>query len=203
MNWKTFNKRIEIAEKLVRNIKTLDVGSGDGKFISHLINPSNVVAADIHKPFLKNNPSRKKVFCDIRELPFKSNSFKQITCFEVIEHVKTKEDRIRIIREMYRVLEKGGNLILSTPNRERLSTYLRRIIRKPRKYPIRMTDYGVEHIGIHFFEYSLKELEKELQNIGFKDITINTYIIQIPFLNIFFNVKSKFGLALFTKALKE
>jgi len=50
--------------------------------------------------------------CDAMSLPFKSETFHVVVCVDVLEHV---EDPVLMMKEISRVLVKGGVLILSTP----------------------------------------------------------------------------------------
>ena len=47
-------------------------------------------------------------------LPFEDESFDCVVSFQVIEHIKRDRE---LIREVHRVLKKGGRFIVSTPNR--------------------------------------------------------------------------------------
>lgn len=49
------------------------------------------------------------------ELPFESDSFDQVVMFDVIEHIP-KNTEIKALGEIHRVLKKGGEFYLSTPN---------------------------------------------------------------------------------------
>ena len=52
---------------------------------------------------------------DIRDLPFESESFDVVVCFEVIEHVERQADALA---ELKRVLRPDGTLLISSPNRD-------------------------------------------------------------------------------------
>jgi 2-polyprenyl-3-methyl-5-hydroxy-6-metoxy-1,4-benzoquinol methylase len=52
---------------------------------------------------------------DVRDLPFDDDSFDLVVCFEVIEHV---EEQDRCLDELRRVLDRGGVLVVSSPNPE-------------------------------------------------------------------------------------
>ena len=77
---------------------------------------------------LRQNKSRF-VIADGRKLPFNKESFNIVLCLEVIEHVDRdgEEKRMKInnrgserekfARELTRILEPGGAIILTTPNR--------------------------------------------------------------------------------------
>jgi len=185
------------------NVNTLDLGSGEGFPTTSLISPEKITAVDINKARLEKNSAGRKVFCDITTLPFEENSFPQITLFDVIEHLERGEDRHKVFSEIYRVLQPGGKFILSTPNYSRLSTYLRKIVFRPRKYPYATADIPeAPKTGYHYFEYSSSSLKKELKNMGFKNIKAYSRLIQIPFSKIFLNVGSPFGVTLYCSAEK-
>ena len=50
----------------------------------------------------------------IEKLPFKDNKFDLVTCLEVIYHKQVKEDT-KALKEMFRVLKKGGALLIRVP----------------------------------------------------------------------------------------
>jgi SAM-dependent methyltransferase len=52
---------------------------------------------------------------DLRKLPFGDDEFGLVVCFEAIEHVPDPE---LVLDELARVLEPGGLLLVSTPNRD-------------------------------------------------------------------------------------
>jgi len=59
--------------------------------------------------------------------------FDYVVSFDVTEHI---ENDATFLIEAYRVLKKGGRIFLETPNRERLSHKLMKLIRKPTQYPL-------------------------------------------------------------------
>lgn len=198
------DERAKEAKKLVKNIKTLDVGGGNGWLTSYLVDPKKVTIVDLNKNALKENPAKDKIFRDIRNLPKKlSGKFEQATLFEVIEHLKTKGDRTKVLRGIYRCLKKNGRFVMSTPNKDRLSSLMRKIIFKPRTYPYEVAEMeGVAHTDYHYFEYNKQELQEELSKIGFKKIKIYSKFIQVPIFQFCFNVYSKLGLVLYAVAEK-
>lgn len=59
----------------------------------------------------KGNGKIKAESANIMHLPYKSNSFDKVLCISTIEHVS---DDLKGIRELARVLKKGGKLLLTT-----------------------------------------------------------------------------------------
>ncbi len=47
------------------------------------------------------------------KLPYSAETFKLVLAFDVLEHIPTPEDSLK---EIYRVLQPGGRVIISTPN---------------------------------------------------------------------------------------
>lgn len=102
----------------------LDFGCGEGLFLSKIKNNSiQLFGCDPNKKQIKNNRSLYKgidfKIIEVKSaLPYKNNYFDVITISEVLEHV---EDERGVIKELRRVIKKGGSLILSVPNKGLLS----------------------------------------------------------------------------------
>lgn len=98
----------------------LDVGCGDGSLtikVANIIGASKVYGVDIdEKALVKASEKGVITFkCDLSKgsLPFNDSSFDIATIFEVIEHL---DDPQNVLREVFRVLRKGGVMIVETPN---------------------------------------------------------------------------------------
>jgi len=104
--------------------KLLDIGCGNGaQTIEFLRYVDYCVAIDVEEERL--NVFRQKLKelklsnCEVKRmdatnLEFQGETFDIITCIEVLEHIPDQE---KALKEMYRVLKKGGLLILSVPNK--------------------------------------------------------------------------------------
>lgn len=102
------------------------------------------------------------IMADGRKLLFESQAFDVVVSFDVIEHV---DDEDLLLDEAYRVLQKDGIFILGTPNRNRLSHKLRKMLRRKIRYPLKL-----EENCIHVREYTMSELIELVENAGFKKI---------------------------------
>ena len=99
--------------------KILDLGCGNG-ISARLLNQADfdVVGTDISPLFLEEaqnweNPSLRYQVCDVMELPFESESFNVICSNELVEHLPDVETALK---EMIRVVSKGGRIVISGPN---------------------------------------------------------------------------------------
>ena len=83
--------------------EALDVGAGNG--FSTLYAPEHVdaVATDGSWRMLSRHPGRARVIADAMTLPFASNAFDLVFCWELLHHV---EEPWRALREMARVSRK-------------------------------------------------------------------------------------------------
>jgi len=99
--------------------RILDVGSGAGQIIRHLLATSQsqteVVGFDLSWQMLKRARERlnsdRPVFvaADMRALPFRDASFDCVTCGYVLEYLPDPKDGLR---EFARVLRPGGTILL-------------------------------------------------------------------------------------------
>jgi len=82
-----------------------------------------VYGCDISPQFISQNKKKAKKLglsgktdfkvADIQKLPYKDSCFDFVVCSEVLEHIEKPEEAVN---EFYRVLKKGGVLVLTTPN---------------------------------------------------------------------------------------
>jgi SAM-dependent methyltransferase len=94
----------------------LDCGAGTGRFVAEARERCRAIAVDDHDESLEI-ASRLLGPENVRrgscvELPFEDEAADIITALDVIEHI---EDDARAVREMARVLKKGGYLVITVP----------------------------------------------------------------------------------------
>jgi dolichyl-phosphate beta-glucosyltransferase len=153
-----------------RSQQILDVGCGSGMLCSIIANdnPSVQITGIDGNPlaiaFCKNQWKRllNAHFEDrkVDELnTFLNYSADRIAFIEVIEHI-TKKQSDHVLGEFYRILKKGGILVISTPNRKSLWPLLEHILDFLNLIPKLKGDQ-------HEMLYSGKELEKLAIEHGF------------------------------------
>ena len=118
-----------VISKIPKNVNSiLDVGCGNGWVAKEFLpKGKQVYSLDISV----TNPSKAKklypgekhfgITADSFHLPFNDNSFDCVISSEIIEHVY---DPAEFINELFRVVKKGGSLIITTPYKEKLIYYL-------------------------------------------------------------------------------
>lgn len=150
----------------------LDVGCGGGYYTKIVESRCKyIIGIDIRSIFDRLKISSNLDFCLANgfKLPFRGEVFAGVVSFDVIEHVA---DDFKFLVEMYRVLKKGGSLLLGTPNRERLSNRIRSFVGKPVKYPYIVSRDPVLGNCVHLREYSKDDLSALLRGVGFKRVRV-------------------------------
>lgn len=147
--------------------RVLDVGSGYSIFF--LITTEwefDITCCDLDSAAMEKMrglvPAWRWIVADATELPFDDASFDAVYAGEIIEHVT---DAGGALAEWGRVLEPGGVLIVSTPNRERLLARANR-----REMPVHH-----EHVR----EMSLSEAEAALGAAGFDILYVTGIYLEL------------------------
>jgi SAM-dependent methyltransferase len=89
-----------------------DIGCGNGK--NMLYKPFKFRGMDISDEFVKICKERNLdvIKGNILSIPFESNLFDNVLCIAVIHHLKTKEERINSIKELFRICKDGGRIMI-------------------------------------------------------------------------------------------
>lgn len=148
-----------ITKNFVKNTDlVLEVGCGEGYGTFYLSkNVKKIIALDTDKSIIekaKEKYNSKNI--EFREyngenIPYEDNLFDVVISFQVIEHIR--DDR-KFVKEIHRVLKKGGKYILTTPNRK-----------------LRLKNGERPWNRFHIREYSVEMLEKLLSPF-FNSITL-------------------------------
>jgi len=158
-----------IREKLPKNAKILDIGCAYGYFIEIATKHGFICyGIDISNVALKEAKRHGEVIKATAELlPFKSNSLDVVTLFDVIEHL---ESPFKALKEVHRVLKRGGILIITTPNVNSLQRYIKRnkfhafcdkthkylFIKKTLEYLVSKAGFNVKRVETHFYSLPTK-----------------------------------------------
>jgi len=193
---------ISKVSKSVRNI--LDVGCGSGWIAKHFATKGvqvNSLDISVLNPAqaLKLYPSdnHSGVVADSFRLPFADDSFDCVIASEIIEHVVSPTD---FVKELFRVVKKNGELIITTPYKEKIIYNL--CIHCNQKTPVNAHLHSFDENKLESL-YSCEELDNfKYETFGNKLlIFLRTYtILQIlPFW--LWRLKDKFANLIFNRPI--
>jgi SAM-dependent methyltransferase len=107
--------------KDIENLKILDAGCGDGRFLGELAKKGvknlygfdySSKAVSFAKIFL---PEADIKVADIKDLPYENNFFERIFLVEVLEHINPVDTNV-VLGNLKRVLKNNGELIITVPS---------------------------------------------------------------------------------------
>lgn len=111
----------------------LDAGCGNGRFSQTLPPGSRVVCLDASLNLLcivkQKNRGHFHVCAELEHLPFRDNTFSTVMSVRVLQHLREQE---RGVRELCRVLQDKGDLILELYNQWNLKTIYKEICMRPK-----------------------------------------------------------------------
>lgn len=113
--------------------KILDVGCGNGRYVK-LFGSMEIHCLDNSEELLKivqiRYPHVQTICSDVTSLPYHDDSFDYVISIAVIHHLVTDTRRIKMIKEIYRILKSNGTCLItawatSTPTEKftKLSSY--------------------------------------------------------------------------------
>lgn len=169
----------ELKEKNV-----LDLGCSTGFFTEYALeHGATVTAIDASRKLIdrlarKIKSPKVKLYCaDIGQpMPFlKSNSFDVVICSLVMDYVK---DWVALLAELYRVLEKGGRVVITTGHPFTQYLYMQHIGRPKSYFAFEMFEdewgrRGPQPFKTHYYIRPLHEVLRPIIQSKFKIISID------------------------------
>ncbi|MGH9030388.1 MAG: class I SAM-dependent methyltransferase [Acidimicrobiales bacterium] len=115
--WRSWESPQDVHEMVAPELRgpVLDVGCGEGRLASLLPAGTVWTGVDSSRSQLESNPYRPLVRADMRALPFRDSSFRDVTHLWCLYHV---DDPAAAIGEARRVLRSGGRYYASTAARD-------------------------------------------------------------------------------------
>lgn len=167
-------------EKYVTKKKNriLDAGCGTGQTLLFLKTYGKVDGFDISDKAVKlchKRGLKQVIKGSIEAIPFKSNTFDVVTCFDVLGQKQVSSDK-RAIKEFYRVLKPGGVLFIRTAAFNFL--------------------YGYHDKAVHTkMRYTTNQLRQLFQYVSFDELKI-TYVnfFFMPFIALIRYISSLMGI---------
>lgn len=155
--------------------KHLDIGSGSGILIK-ILNKKNSLESegcDYTKDLIQDK-SVPITVVDLNngKLPFEDSTFDIVTCTETIEHL---ENYRSILKEAFRILRKGGTLVVTTPNILNLKSRIRFLFFGFYNLfgPLHFKESALHSTGGHITPIGLFYLNHSLVDAGFEELIVN------------------------------
>jgi 2-polyprenyl-3-methyl-5-hydroxy-6-metoxy-1,4-benzoquinol methylase len=205
---KEIEPRIFIVSKWIgKNKKILDVGCYNGWYSSFFKNNNNkVYGIDASKDGVKE-AIRKGIYAKVtnveEKFPYPDQFFDVIHAGEIIEHLY---DTDKFIEECYRVLKKGGTLIITTPNTVSLPRRILYLFGSGKFFEASNT-FSTEKIAVGHIRFFTKQLLKNfVESKGFKLKEFTSDFVNFPLgikSKTLAKIKPTFGRSLITKFIKK
>jgi ubiquinone/menaquinone biosynthesis C-methylase UbiE len=160
----------------------LDAGCGTGVFTLDILSRGQVVGLDISLPMLIHAKKKLKGFSfqavlgDMLTLPFRENSFDKVISVTALEFIENSKDAVR---ELFRVTQKGGCIVVATLNslspwalrrkaeaKAKQTLFEKAIFRSPDELSSLASVEGVVKTAIHFQKEEDPERAIEIEYEG-------------------------------------
>jgi len=186
-DWKYSYQTLE--RRAIRASLGLDIGCGSGeKTVIHARFADALVGGDLDTRALKQASTKgiMTVRFDAHALPFRKGAFDLVMCFHTIEHLASPS---LFLEEVRRGMAEGSMLIIITPNRQRATSLLNRMLRFIHRnadaFPMNplhvhefdlgelkrvasacFEDYYVQPIGLRIWRFDVEFLPRILWKVG-------------------------------------
>jgi len=145
----------------------LDLGSGSGRQLINLKTKGKMHLVDFSREMIelaKKRAKQKKIKAEffvsnIIKLPFEDNFFDSAICIAVLTCIKGKENRKKVIRELFRVLKPGAQADIGVWNFKS-----KRFKNSKKEKYIKWTDKGIRY----YYLFEEREIHDLFKDVGFK-----------------------------------
>lgn len=146
-----------LADEIKNETPLLEIACGTGRF-TPLLAPRflhtfsldvSIESLRVLRKKLAGTPHEKKVtliHADAAHLPFASETFEKVGCFQMFQHLPSHDIRCKMLAEIQRVLKNGGKLSLSAYRDHPFLTFL-------------WKKEGTHPNGSYFYRFAKHELE--------------------------------------------
>ncbi|MEO3992963.1 MAG: class I SAM-dependent methyltransferase [Desulfurococcaceae archaeon TW002] len=170
-----------------------DLGSGPGQNSRYLATINDLVrgvlvdiSINMIYRSLRETPESLQhrlypVLADMRELPIRADSMDSLLLISALHHVVPRADRLRTLRECYRVLKSSGLLLVVVWARWQKSLLID-VVKDLLSYVLRRKESLWDVVRCSkatcriYHLYSISELEKELRIAGFEILEKGVYV---------------------------
>lgn len=158
-----------ILPRLPRADAALDIGTGDGAFLEHLVGAGFERVVGVEPSRAPVEAARPAVRGLIRQCPFRASDFEKqsfslVTCFQTLEHVY---DPLALCQSAFDLLHPGGAVLLVCHDRRALSA---------RVLGTRSPIFDIEHLQL----FSRDSLSYALRQAGFASVATHSVVNRYP-----------------------
>jgi ubiquinone/menaquinone biosynthesis C-methylase UbiE len=181
-------------------ILSISCGRGDyEKLIFGRYENANIVSTDVVDSMVSGEDieyfNKRGVWHFVKikpenELPFENETFDLVFHNDTIEH--TKKTHL-FLKEQFRVLKKGGCIIVGTPNLLRVANIAKILVGKL-NFPKKISDENLYTSSHHIQEFTEWNIAGMLEEIGFEQIERKCCFFGLNIFNIQFRKYSQKGL---------
>jgi len=169
-HWSIFRQELETLAQRWRQGRLLNIGCAHGPDFLPFRQGFELYGVDFSTEMLKfaRRYSTKFNFsvslsaADVRHLPYPDETFDRAISIATYHHIKGKEERLRSLQELRRVLKSGGEAFITVWNRWQPRFWFRR---KGITVPWRMKDKTLYR---YYYLFSCHELENLAKKSGFE-----------------------------------
>ena len=169
-HWSIFRKELEALAQRWRGGRLLNIGCAHGPDFLPFRQDFELYGVDFSTEMLKFarryaakfNFSVSLSVADVRHLPYPDGTFDRAISVATYHHIKGKEERLKSLQELRRVLKSGGEAFITAWNRWQPRFWFRR---KEITVPWRMKDKTLYR---YYYLFSYHELEKLAKKAGFE-----------------------------------
>jgi len=169
-HWSRFRRELEALAARWREGKLLNIGCAHGpdflpfkdRFELHGIDFAKQMLKMAQKYAAKFDLAVRLTMADVRYLPYAEGTFDRAISVATYHHLKGKEERLKALRELGRVLKPGGEAFITVWNRGQPRFWFRR---REIVVPWRTRDRRLER---YYYLFSYGELEKLVKRAGFE-----------------------------------
>jgi ubiquinone/menaquinone biosynthesis C-methylase UbiE len=169
-HWSIFRKELEALAQRWRGGRLLNIGCAHGPDFLPFKQDFELYGVDFSTEMLKFarryaakfNFSVSLSVADVRHLPYPDETFSRAISVATYHHIKGKEERLKSLQELRRVLKSGGEAFITVWNRWQPRFWFRR---KEITVPWRRKDKTLYR---YYYLFSYHELEKLAKKAGFE-----------------------------------
>jgi len=184
---KFFWRELEfLKDYIALNDKVLDVGCGNGRLLDLFEGTSiEYTGVDSSKELIaiakrERGASATFVHADALSLPFKGNSFDAVFSIAMLHHIPSKENRVKCITEVYRVLKPGGVCVFTIWNtlqwrfaKAHFNFFIKKLLGvSDLDFGDMIIPFGKKKRKRFVHTPTKRELQKLFEKCGFSDIVI-------------------------------